>query len=78
MLRKSRPFPGDRERGEIILESETDARGRRFQLLPIPEAPRSAVPDGEEIFLPFLREFLSRERRRHCAVLRMRGGRRCD
>jgi agmatine deiminase len=33
-----------------ILESETDARGRRFQLLPIPEAPRSAVPDGEEIF----------------------------
>ena len=29
-----------------VLESETDARGRRFNLLPIAEAPRSAVPEG--------------------------------
>jgi len=29
-----------------VLERETDARGRRFDLLPIAEAPRSAVPDG--------------------------------
>jgi agmatine deiminase len=29
-----------------VLESETDARGRRFNLIPIPEAPRSAVPEG--------------------------------
>jgi agmatine deiminase len=29
-----------------VLESETDARGRRFNLLPIVEAPRSAVPEG--------------------------------
>ena len=29
-----------------VLESETDARGRRFELLPIAEAPRSAVPEG--------------------------------
>jgi agmatine deiminase len=29
-----------------VLESETDARGRRFDLLPIAEAPRSAVPEG--------------------------------
>ena len=27
-----------------VLEAETDARGRRFNLLPIAEAPRSAVP----------------------------------
>jgi agmatine deiminase len=33
-----------------ILESETDARGRRFELVPIAEAPRTAVPDGEEIY----------------------------
>ena len=33
-----------------ILESETDARGRRFELLPIAEAPRTAVPDGEDIY----------------------------
>ena len=33
-----------------ILEAETDARGRRFELLPIAEAPRSAVPGGEEIY----------------------------
>lgn len=32
------------------LESQTDARGRRFELVPIAEAPRSAVPDGEEIY----------------------------
>jgi agmatine deiminase len=31
-----------------VLETETDARGRRFELLPIVEAPRSAVPPGEE------------------------------
>jgi len=30
-----------------VLELETDARGRRFDLLPIAEAPRSAVPPGE-------------------------------
>jgi agmatine deiminase len=29
-----------------LLERETDARGRRFNLLPIAEAPRSAVVDG--------------------------------
>lgn len=28
-----------------VLEAETDARGRRFNLLPIAEAPRSAVPE---------------------------------
>jgi agmatine deiminase len=33
-----------------ILESETDARGRRFELMPIAEAPRSATPDGEDVF----------------------------
>jgi agmatine deiminase len=33
-----------------ILESETDARGRRFELVPIAEAPRSATPDGEDVF----------------------------
>jgi agmatine deiminase len=33
-----------------VLESETDARGRRFEWLPIAEAPRTAVPDGEEIY----------------------------
>jgi agmatine deiminase len=29
-----------------VLELETDARGRRFTLLPIAEAPRSVAPDG--------------------------------
>jgi agmatine deiminase len=29
-----------------VLEAETDARGRRFKLLPIAEAPRSVGPDG--------------------------------
>jgi agmatine deiminase len=33
-----------------ILESETDARGRRFELVPIAEAPRGAVPAGEDIY----------------------------
>ncbi|HEY1315033.1 MAG TPA: agmatine deiminase family protein [Steroidobacteraceae bacterium] len=33
-----------------VLETETDARGRRFELLPIPEAPRTAVPAGEDIY----------------------------
>ena len=33
-----------------VLESETDARGRRFDLLPIVEAPRTAVPGGEELY----------------------------
>jgi len=33
-----------------VLESETDAQGRRLELLPIAEAPRTAVPDGEEIY----------------------------
>jgi agmatine deiminase len=31
-----------------VLEMETDARGRRFDLLPIAEAPRSAIPAGED------------------------------
>jgi len=31
-----------------VLETETDARGRRFDLMPIAEAPRSAVPEGQE------------------------------
>ena len=31
-----------------VLESETDARGRRFDLVPIAEAPRSVVPPGED------------------------------
>jgi len=31
-----------------VLEAETDARGRRFTLHPIMEAPRSAVPSGED------------------------------
>ncbi len=31
-----------------VLETETDARGRRLDLLPIVEAPRSAVPRGQE------------------------------
>lgn len=31
-----------------VLEIETDAQGRRFNILPIAEAPRSAVPDGED------------------------------
>lgn len=33
-----------------VLEMETDARGRRFNLLPIAEAPRSVVPDGEDAY----------------------------
>jgi agmatine deiminase len=33
-----------------VLESETDARGRRFELLPIAEAPRTAVPDAEQVY----------------------------
>ena len=33
-----------------VLESETDARGRRFELVSIAEAPRDAVPDGEDIY----------------------------
>ena len=31
-----------------VLESETDARGRSFTLLPIAEAPRAVVPPGED------------------------------
>ena len=31
-----------------VLEAETDARGRRFSLVPIVEAPRSAVPAGAD------------------------------
>ena len=33
-----------------VLETETDARGRRFELIPIVEAPRSSVPAGESAF----------------------------
>jgi agmatine deiminase len=32
----------------LVLETETDARGRRFEVLPIAEAPRSAVPQGQD------------------------------
>lgn len=31
-----------------VLESQTDAKGRRFEFIPIAEAPRSVVPRGEE------------------------------
>ena len=31
-----------------VLETETDARGRRFDVSPIVEAPRSAVPPGQD------------------------------
>jgi agmatine deiminase len=31
-----------------VLETETDARGRRFELIPIAEAPRSAIPPGQD------------------------------
>jgi agmatine deiminase len=33
-----------------VLELSTDSRGRRFDLIPIAEAPRSAVPDGEQAY----------------------------
>jgi len=33
-----------------VLETETDARGRRFELVPIAEAPRSAVPADAPAF----------------------------
>ncbi len=33
-----------------VLERETDARGRRFDLLPLAEAPRSAVPPAETCY----------------------------
>jgi agmatine deiminase len=33
-----------------VLETETDARGRRFTLLPILEAPRSAVPPDADAY----------------------------
>jgi agmatine deiminase len=33
-----------------VLESESDARGRRFELVPIVEAPRTAVPAGEDLY----------------------------
>src|ERR1700722_7554990 len=33
-----------------VLQSATDARGRRFELVPISEAPRGATPDGEDLF----------------------------
>ena len=54
-----------------VLERETDARGRRFELLPIAEAPRSGVPEGD---LPLLCQLLHRQWRRHRAGLRHRGG----
>jgi agmatine deiminase len=38
------------EENRRILRSETDARGRRFELVPIAEAPRNAVPDGEDLY----------------------------
>ncbi len=38
------------EENRKILEAETDARGRRFELVPIVEAPRTAVPEGEEFY----------------------------
>ncbi len=33
-----------------VLETETDARGRKFNVLPIAEAPRSAVPAGARVY----------------------------
>jgi agmatine deiminase len=33
-----------------VLQSETDARGRKFELVPIAEAPRSVVPPGASEF----------------------------
>ena len=33
-----------------ILEAETDARGRKLRLVPIAEAPRDVVPDGEDCY----------------------------
>ena len=33
-----------------VLEASCDARGRRFELIPIPEAPRSAVPADSPYF----------------------------
>jgi agmatine deiminase len=33
-----------------VLQSATDARGRRFELVPIAEAPPGATPDGEDLF----------------------------
>lgn len=33
-----------------VLEAETDARGRRFEVVPIAEAPRSVVPAGEDMY----------------------------
>jgi agmatine deiminase len=32
----------------LVLETERDARGRRFEVLPIAEAPRSVVPQGQD------------------------------
>ena len=43
-----------------VLETETDARGRRFEVVPIAEAPRSAVPAGRRL-LPLLRQLLHRQ-----------------
>ena len=53
-----------------VLETETDARGRKFDLLPIAEAPRSAVPAGAQGLLPFLRQLLYRQWRRDRSGLR--------
>ncbi len=72
--RPTRGFPSWR-RTARSLETETDARGRRFDLVPIAEAPRSAVPGGRGNLLPFVRELLSCERRRDCSCLRHRRGR---
>lgn len=33
-----------------VLQSETDAHGRRLELLPIAEAPRTSVPEGEDLY----------------------------
>ena len=33
-----------------VLETQTDARGRRLELIPIAEAPRSAIPKGEDAY----------------------------
>jgi len=38
------------EENRRVLLSETDARGRHFELIPIAEAPRSATPPGESAF----------------------------
>ncbi len=48
-----------------VLESETDARGRRFEIVPIAEAPALRSSCRRRNILPVLRQFLPRERGGH-------------